>query len=95
MLYNFNEVYKERAYIELENGREVEGWFVDGLRIDPNTIGEGMYWYQTRHSDYDWCEPISIVQGGILVNFCGTFITDVDLELTEETEITDFGYIAD
>lgn len=95
MLYDFNESYKQKAIIKLEDGREVEGWFFDGCRLEPKTIPENHYWYQTRHGDNDWCTPLSIVQGGVLVNFCGTFVCDVNLELNEETGITDFGFLTD
>ena len=95
MLYDFNKAYKERAFIVLEDGREVEGWFADGYRIDPKTLNEGLYWYQTRHGESDWSTPLTIVQGGVMVNFCGTFICDVDLELNDETDIKEFGYLCE
>lgn len=93
MLYDCNETYKERMLFELEDGREVDGWFFDGARIDPETLPEGSYWYQTRHSDSDWSEPISIVQGCVAVNFCGTFVCDVNLALKDETEIIRWNYV--
>lgn len=93
MLYDFNKTYKERVSLVLEDGRKAEGWFADGYRIDPKSLSEGQYWYQTRHGESDWATPLTIVQGGILVNFCGTFICDVDLELNEETEILRFEYL--
>lgn len=40
MLYDFNESYKQKAIIKLEDSREIEGWFLDGCRIEPNTIPE-------------------------------------------------------
>lgn len=95
MLYDFNESYKQKAIIKLEDSREIEGWFLDGCRIEPNTIPENHYWYQTRHGDSDWSTPLSIVQGGVLVNFCGTFVCDVDLELNEETEILEFDLLCE
>ena len=95
MLYDFNKAYKERAFIALEDGRDVEGWFADGCRIDPKTLSEGLYWYQTRHGDSDWSTPLTIVQGGIMVNFCGTFVCDVDLELNDETDIKEFWYLCE
>ena len=95
MLYDFDKAYKERAFITLEDGREVEGWFADGYRINPETLDEGLYWYQTRHGDSDWSTPLTIVQGGVMVNFCGTFICDVDLELNDETDIKEFGYLCE
>lgn len=89
MLHDYQKVKKERVSIILEDGRSVEGMFVD-LRIDPATIPDGHKWYQIRHADDDWVEAISIKQGGIMVNFYGTLITDVDLELNEEIDIANF-----
>lgn len=93
MLYDFNKAYKERVSLVLEDGRQIDGWFCDGYRIDPKTLDEGLYWYQTRHGDWNWATPLTIKQGGIAVNFCGTFICGVDLELQEETDIKEFGYL--
>lgn len=59
--------------ITLENGVKVEGEFLE-LRISVDTIPEDKEWYQIRHSDEDWIEPVSLKRGGIMVNFMGTFI---------------------
>ncbi len=50
-----------------------EGLFTD-WRIDRNTIPEGWYFYEVRHADNDWCEPVEVALG-VLVNFLGTLIT--------------------
>lgn len=91
MLFDYQKVNKERMSITLEDGREFEGTFID-LRIDPATIPSGLIWYQMRHCDDDWGTPASINRGGIFVNFFGTFITDADLGLSEETEVIDYSY---
>lgn len=57
-----------------------EGLFAD-WRIDRNTIPEGWYFYEVRHADNDWCEPVEIALG-ILVNFWGTLITKEPFDLT-------------
>ena len=93
MLCDFNKVCKERAFIVLEDGREVEGWFANGCRIDPKTLNEGLYWYQIRDDEDDLFAPLTIVQGSVMVDFCGTFVCDVDLELDNETDIREFGYL--
>lgn len=62
----------------------------DGIRIDKDTIPLGLHSYQTRHSDTDITLPISIVPEGqlVMVNFCGTIVTDEPLDVSEETKIT-------
>ena len=76
MMYSYNEEkQKTPMRITLENGVEAKGVYI-GLRIDPETLPHGKEWYQIRHCDDDWSEPASLVWGGIMVNFMGTFISD-------------------
>ena len=51
--------------ITLENGVKVEGEFLE-LRVSVDTIPEDKEWYQIRHSDEDWIEPVSLKRGGIM-----------------------------
>lgn len=44
------------------------------MRLDRSTIPEGLYLYEIRHADEDWCDPVQIAQG-ILVNFFGSILT--------------------
>lgn len=59
--------------------------FVD-LRIDRNTIPEGYYMYEVRHTDNDWGEPAEIGEW-ILVNFFGTLLTKEPFELEKSDAI--------
>lgn len=94
MLYNYNPKEAERMTVTLSDGRELSGEFFDGMRINLNSIPKGKVWYQTRHNDDgDMATPVTIVERqGITVNFCGTIISDTDLELNEETDIVDVNY---
>lgn len=50
-----------------------KGYFTD-QRIKRDSIPDGWYFYEIRHADNDWCEPVE-VSLGVLVNFMGTLIT--------------------
>ena len=43
------------------------------VRIDRDSVPDGCYMYEVRHSDNDWCEPVEIALG-VLVNFFGTIL---------------------
>lgn len=79
--YNSKEVqrYLQSIILTAEDGTEYKGDFID-LRIDKATIPEGKYMYHCRHDDNgDWCEPVTI-EPLVVVNFCGTFVTDKEIE---------------
>lgn len=61
------------------------------MRIDRNSIPEGWYFYEVRHSDEDWGEPVEIGLG-ILVNFYGTLLSRESFEL-EMSQKTGNGYL--
>ena len=91
MLTQYNPDNGEDITLVLANGKTLKGEFFDGERIDPATLPKGKFRYQTRHNDNcDWSTPVTIRQGMIMVNFCGTVISDTNLDLKEETEIIDF-----
>lgn len=48
-----------------------------------------------RHTDDDWCEPTSLKNGCVVVNFCGTFICVpiIDFPCGKELEITEWSYL--
>lgn len=79
----------------LHRSKEViQGEWFDGERIDPATIPEGKYLYETRHSDK--CDnlsmPASIKNTSVIVNFCGSVVTTKPItykgkELTTQDEI--------
>lgn len=94
MLYDYRKEDKRPMLLTLENGKTIEGEFID-LRIATDTLPEGKLWYQIRHTDDDWTEPTSLKNGCVVVNFCGTFICDpiVDFPCGQELEITDWSYL--
>ena len=63
--------------------------FFDGMRIDPKTVPECLHVYHTRHSDTDCSQPVTIAPEGvgILVNFCGTIVSEEKIEVSEETKL--------
>ena len=95
MVYDYNEEkQKTPMRIKLENGVEARGIYI-GLRIDPETLPHGKIWYQIRHIDNDWTEPVTLRRGRVMVNFMGTFISDPIKgmeKLGEELEITDYEF---
>ena len=91
-----NAFYYERIYIFKEvifmakfNAKEAtwekvevlgkEGLFT-GLRIDKNTVPDGWYFYEVRHDDDTWGDPVEIALG-VLVNHFGTLLTREPFEL--------------
>ena len=85
--------YKERPdklEIRLKRQRDfhvVE--YFDGVRINPESLPTGKHMYHTRHSDTDISQPVTIAPEGqvIVVNFCGTIVTDIPLNVKEETKL--------
>lgn len=68
MLYDYRKEDKRPMLLTLENGKTIEGEFID-LRIATDTLPEGKMWYQIRHTDDDWTEPASLKNGCVVVNF--------------------------
>ena len=63
------------------------------MRFDRNTVPEGYYMYEVRHSDEDWGEPCEIALG-ILVNFYGTLLSKEPFELERSSTLNNaYGYI--
>ena len=90
MLYDYNEErkrkYVRKIVLTAEDGTEYKGEFID-LRIDPATIPKDKYVYHCRHDDDgDWCTPVTI-EKRVIVNFCGTLITETEINFNEETYI--------
>ena len=96
MVYDYKQKketgYEDTLEIRLKYQRDfhvVE--FFDGVRLNDETIPEGKYAYQTRHSDTDWARPVTIVPLGkkVLVNFCGTIVSDQPLNVRgDEDKLT-------
>lgn len=93
-MYNNSTDYlkREHDFLEIRMKRKKEVHLVeyfDGIRIDPSTVPEGKHLYHTRHSDTDITSPVSIVPEGqaVIVNFCGSVVTDKPLEVKQETKL--------
>ena len=85
----------EDAYGEIVSVKGIECEFFD-IRIDRKSVPEGKFFYEVRHADEDWGFPCQVKEG-ILVNFYGTLVSDVELPLDErgslELEEDDFEYL--
>ena len=53
------------------------------LRVDRDTVPEGLRCYELRHTDEDWGEPCELARG-IMVNFMGTILTSDPYQLPPE-----------
>jgi hypothetical protein len=54
----------------------------EDTRIPKKDRDPKLYYYETRHSENDWTQPIGI-ETFVFVNFLGTLVTNVPLELTD------------
>lgn len=95
---NYSELQDYKCSIEIRIKRQKEYHTVeyfDGVRLDPSTLPEGKHMYHTRHSDSDMAYPVAITPEGtpIIVNFCGTIVTDEPLKVTEEIKIMDVNWL--
>ena len=97
MLYNYNDELYHSDKLEITvRGKTMEVDFFDGMRIDPDSIPQGKHMYHTRHGDNnDWATPVMIqVEGrGVMVNFCGTVVSDEPIGIDEETFIDDVNWL--
>lgn len=88
--YNSEQDYKDHLEIRLKRQKDIHTVeFFDGMRLNPQTIPKGKHMYHTRHSDRDVTQPVAIAPEGIpvIVNFCGTVVTDMPLQMGEETKL--------
>lgn len=86
------------VYLRLKNERKYYRCeYFDGMRIINNSINKEKYRYETRHSDSDISQPITIAPQGqlVIVNFCGTIITDIPINIDQEKRIMEFLYSGD
>ena len=92
-MYEYNSVLRRKDHLVIRLKRQKEFHdveFFDGMRIDPSTIPAGKHMYHTRHDDYgNICTPVAIAPEGtgIVVNFCGTIVTDEALNVPDETKL--------
>ena len=87
--YNFTP-YRDKLKIRIKRQKGVhEVEYYDGVRISRDTIPAGKHAYQTRHSDKDCCQPVTILpeNAAVIVNFCGTIVTDYPLDVKEEIKL--------
>ena len=68
------------------------------LRIDRDTVPDGLYLYELRHADEDWGEPCELARS-ITVNFFGSVLTSDPIQLSPEGWLPikddDFDYTGD
>ncbi len=102
MIYDYNEARKRvsdsYAYIRLKYERKYYRCeFYDGMRIAFQSIPQGKYRYETRHPDIDLSYPVSIAPLGkpIIVNFCGTIVSDMPIAVSGEKRIMEILYPGD
>jgi len=69
--------------IELPDGSIIGGQFTS-MRIDRDTIPEGLHAYDIRHADYDTDIFMCFVKDYVLVNHFGTFVTPKTIEGSAE-----------
>lgn len=50
-------------------------------RITRDSLPEGFYAYDVRHSDEDWGEPVEISENQVICNYFGTIITNKKLDI--------------
>ncbi len=64
-------------------GEIYTGEYVD-MRLKHETIPSGLHAYNCRHGDNgNWVDPVTIEKGFVLVNFAGTFLSDKEIEFSE------------
>ena len=79
----------ERKYYRCE--------YYDGIRILDTSIPEGKHRYETRHSDNDIAIPVAIAPKSklVIVNFCGTIVSDTPVSVSEEKHIMEILFSGD
>jgi len=90
MFYDYEPSKACKLEIRLKRQKEVRTiQFFDGMRLNKDTIPDGLHAYHTRHSDTDCTQPVTIAPEGvgILVNFCGTIVSEEKIEVSEETKL--------
>lgn len=78
--------------ITLADGREVTG------RLSEKRLRwtDGYNLYDIRHSDNDWCDPATIENHQVMVNWFGTFIADEPIVFADGEDYIDiFDYLYD
>ena len=82
--FAYNEINDwDDLVIELPDKKIIGGKFTS-MRIDRNTIPEGLHAYDVRHADFDTDNFICFIKDFILVNHFGTFVTPETIEGSDE-----------
>lgn len=71
--------------------KDIEVLVLEGERIKNKDKKEGLYYYECRHSDFDWSEPATI-EDSVIINFWGNVISKVSLD--KLSNIEDIVYIS-
>jgi len=102
MNYDYQGARKQESqpyvYIRLKHERNFYRCdYYDGMRISHDSIPEGKHRYETRHSDNDVTYPIAIAPEGrpVIVNFCGTIVSDYPIPVDDEKRIMAIYYEGD
>lgn len=87
--YVFIRLKYQRKYYHCE--------YYDGMRILSDSIPEGKHRYETRHPDGDVSYPISVASEGspVIVNFCGSIVSDIPIPIGDEKRIMEILYQGD
>jgi len=78
------------VFIRLKNERKFYRCeYYDGMRILYDSLPNGKYRYETRHPDNDASYPVSIApeKKPVMVNFCGTIVSDIPIAISEEKRV--------
>ena len=99
MNYKYDEAKKRESYPEVYIRLKYERKYYrceyyDGIRILYDTVPQGKYHYETRHSDNDVSLPVSIKPEGepVIVNFCGTIVSDIPIQISGEKHLMDIRF---
>ena len=85
-LFNAERLHYGRPLTITIDGKKYKGILYEDCRIK-EVYRKNLHAYGLRHPDDDWSVPASIATGYPMVNFFGTFITDKQIPITEETDI--------
>ena len=78
------------VYIRLKNERKYYRCeYYDGMRLLFDSVPKDKHRYETRHPDNDVSYPIAIAPEGktVVVNFCGTIVSDIPIAINEEKKV--------
>ena len=102
MIYEYKEARSQEflpnVYIRLKYDRKYYRCeYYDGMRILSDSIPEGKHRYETRHPDDDLTLPIAIAPEDklVIVNFCGTIVSDIPIPVSSEKRVMEILFADD